>query len=54
LVTEPTTEIIDVEDEQGNQTTQTLYEGGEIVIGQNERIFVGKTIYFKVVDNVYE
>ena len=48
LVTEATEKVIEVEAEDGTQTTQTIYEGGEILIGQNNFDLTkgSKTLYF--------
>lgn len=35
VVTVPTSTTIDVEDEEGNETTQTIQEGGELLLGRN-------------------
>ena len=48
IITNPTEKIIEVEAEDGTQTTQPIYEGGEILIGQNnfDLTKASKTIYF--------
>ncbi len=54
VTTVPNTTGLEVEDDAGNVSTQIIYKGGEIVIGQNKPIYNNKTIYFNVVDRVYE
>lgn len=48
IITNPTEKVIEVEAEDGTQTTQPIYEGGEILIGQNnfDLTKASKTIHF--------
>jgi hypothetical protein len=48
IVTASATNTIDIEEEDGTQSTQTIQEGGEILLAQNNPVFNGnnKTIYF--------
>lgn len=49
LVTEQTSETRDVEDEDGEPTTETVYYGGDLLIGQNMEVVQGEefpTVYF--------
>lgn len=50
IVTASATHTIDIEEEDGTQSTQTIQEGGELVLAQNNPKFNGnnKTIYFAV------
>lgn len=54
LVTNPINTIINVEDEQGNETTQTITEGGELLIGLNyaNESEETNTIYFEVKNKI--
>lgn len=56
IVTEPSETVINVTAEDGTDTTQTIQEGGELLIGQNidEFPLEGKTIYFSVKNKIYE
>ncbi len=53
IVTEQTTEEIQVEDEDGNQTTQSIIKGGELVLGQNAKA-QGQTLHFVFKRNLYK
>lgn len=53
LITRPTTETIEVVDEEGNTITQTINKGGEILIGQNKKMTAGK-IVFELFSNIYK
>lgn len=54
LVTNPINTIINVEDEQGNETTQTITEGGELLIGFNyaNESEETDTIYFEIKNKI--
>lgn len=58
FITKPTQAKINVEDEDGKQTTQTIYEGGEIVLGKNAPYpathLKSSPIYFAVKRSVYD
>ena len=54
IVTTRTTTTINVEDDDGNQTTQNIYEGGELVLGGNETLSSGLTLYFHLGRDVYD
>jgi hypothetical protein len=45
---------IQVEDDNGNTITQTIYEGGELVLGGNNSLKNGKTLYFHLGRDVYD
>lgn len=53
IITQPTFTTIDVEDEDGNPITQTIQDGGEIILAMNnpEKI---TTLYFAVKQRVYD
>lgn len=53
IVTEQTTEKIQVEDEDGKQTTQSIIKGGELVLGQNAKA-QGQTLHFVFKRNLYK
>lgn len=57
IVTEPSETVINVTAEDGTETTQTIQEGGELLIGQNIDSFSatdGATIYFSVKNKIYD
>lgn len=55
LVTEQTQTQIAVSAEDGTETTQTIYEGGEILIGENNAdLSTAQTIYFTLKNKIYE
>lgn len=47
------TDTIQVEDEAGNQTTQSIETGSRILLGQNKSYPSGGTFYFTVHDDLY-
>ena len=47
------TDTIQVEDEEGNQTTQNIETGSRILLGQNKSYPSGGTFYFTVHDDLY-
>lgn len=55
FVTIQTGTVISVSDESGTDTTQTIYEGGEILLGQNNcQLTEPKYLYFNLKRNIYE
>ena len=54
LVTKSTTSKLLVEDEDGEISYQTIYKGGELILGQNLPLTTSKTIYFKKKKYVYD
>lgn len=54
LITEITPTTINVVDEDGVETTQTIYEGGEILIGQNKQLDKTRRICFKLKSDIYK
>jgi hypothetical protein len=56
IITNPSTTTIDVDDGSGGKTTQTIYEGGEILIACNDpaRFYKehGSTVYITLVKNL--
>ena len=58
IVTVGDTQVIDVEDEDEEQTTQTIYRGGDVVLGKNsaptiEGNKITDTLYFIIKRNIY-
>lgn len=54
LVTDVTETVIDVSTEDGQtDTTQTITEGGEILIGKNNAQINGQTLYFTAKNSIY-
>lgn len=51
IVTAPSTKAIRVEDEDGNQTTQQIQEGGEIIIGRNGEL--PARLYMRIKRRIY-
>ena len=54
IVTKRTTTPLQVEDDDGEEFTQYIQDGGELVLGQNATLNNGKTLYFHVGRDVYE
>ena len=56
IATIPEETTINIEAENGTQTTQKIYEGGEILLAQNNPVFNGneKTIYFALKRKINE
>ena len=54
IVTIKRTKTINVEAENGEQTTQDIVVGGELVIGQNKPLNEDLTLYFRVKRNIYD
>lgn len=55
IVTEPNETEIAVSAEDGTETTQTIYEGGEILIGENNAdLRTEQTLYFALKNKIYE
>ena len=54
IVTPMSETIINVEDEDGNETTQTIHEGGELVIGANKPLDNGITLHLAIKKDIYE
>lgn len=52
IVTEITATNLNVEDEDGNQITQTVYSGGEVIIGKNGAM--PEKLYFTVKSTLYD
>lgn len=53
FVTEQTETTENVVDENGEETTQTIYEGGELILGQNQGL-TGQTLYFREKRSIYD
>jgi hypothetical protein len=45
---------LQVEDDDSEEFTQYIQDGGELVLGQNATLDNGKTLYFHVGRDVYE
>ncbi len=54
LVTKRTTEKITVEDEDGDVSTIDIYNGGELILGQNKVFANAKTFYFRKKKKIYD
>ena len=52
LITTPTETKIKVENDDGEEEEQTIFEGGELVLGQNQKA-QGQTLYFDYRENIY-
>ena len=55
ICTKQTSEVIEVEDEDGNKTTQPIYSGGKILIAQNKPLNNGSTtLYLRIKSKIYD
>lgn len=54
IVTKRETTYLRVEDDDGDPVTQEIHEGGELVLGGNEPLTNGKTLYFHIGRDVYD